>query len=601
MPPANKRGGFGPGAKMMGGEKADNFGVAIKKLFAYGKAYTPGIVVAMLLAVTGSILNLIGPGKLSEITDLIGQGIISTIDVNAVVQIAVFLAILYCLAWVCNFGQGFIMASITQIITRKLRSDISNKIDRLPLRYFDTTSTGNVMSRISNDVDMIGQTLNQSIGTLITAIAMFFGSLFCMFTTNWIMALSGVGASLLGFAIMMIIVKMSQKYFNSQQQVLGKLNGQIEETYSGHTVVKAYNAEEAVKREFKETNDKLFECAWKSQFLSGLMQPLMGFVGNLGYVVVCIVGAVLTMNGIISFGVIVAFMIYVRQFTQPLSQFAQAANSLQSAAAASERVFEILEEEEMEADDSHAETLGNVQGSVSFEHVHFGYDPDKTIIEDFSAKAEPGQKIAIVGPTGAGKTTLVNLLMRFYEIQGGTISIEGKNTKNLTRETVHDQFCMVLQDTWLFEATIKENIVYSKEGVTDEEVVSACKAVGLHHFIQTLPQGYDTVLSDNTSLSQGQKQLVTIARAMIKNAPMLILDEATSSVDTRTEELIQKSMDKLMAGRTSFVIAHRLSTIKNADLILVLNHGEIVEQGNHEELLAQGGAYADLYNSQFDE
>ena len=601
MPPANRKGGFGPGSKMAGGEKAENFGEAIKKLFAYGKAYAPGIVVAMLLAVAGAILNLIGPGKLSEITDLISQGITSTIDVNAVVQIAVGLAILYGVAWVCNFGQGFIMATITQIITRKLRTDISNKIDRLPLRYFDTTSTGNIMSRISNDVDMIGQTLNQSIGTLITAIAMFFGSLFCMFTTNWIMALSGVGASLLGFAIMMVIVKMSQKYFNAQQQVLGKLNGQIEETYSGHTVVKAYNAEETVKREFKETNNKLYECAWKSQFLSGLMQPLMGFVGNLGYVVVCIVGAVLTMNGIISFGVIVAFMIYVRQFTQPLSQFAQAANSLQSAAAASERVFEILEEDEMSKDGSHAETLENVQGSVQFEHVHFGYDEGKTIIEDFSAVAKPGQKIAIVGPTGAGKTTLVNLLMRFYEIQDGSISIEGVNTKDLTRATVHDQFCMVLQDTWLFEGTIKENIVYSKEGVTDEEVVNACKAVGLHHFIQTLPHGYDTVLSDNTSLSQGQKQLVTIARAMIKNAPMLILDEATSSVDTRTEELIQKSMDKLMAGRTSFVIAHRLSTIKNADLILVLNHGEIVEQGTHVELLAKGGAYADLYNSQFEE
>ncbi len=600
MPPANRK-GFGPGARMAGGEKANNFGVAIKKLFSYGKTYAPGIVAAMLLAVTGAILSLIGPGKLSEITDLIGQGITSSIDVNAVVQVAMFLAILYVIAWVCNFGQGFIMATVTQIITRKLRRDISNKIDRLPLRYFDTTSTGNVMSRISNDVDMIGQTLNQSIGTLITAIALFFGSLFCMFTTNWIMALSGVGASVLGFAIMMVIVKMSQKYFIAQQQVLGKLNGQIEETYSGHTVVKAYNAEGAVKQEFQKTNNKLYECAWKSQFLSGLMQPLMGFVGNLGYVVVCIVGAVLTMSGIISFGVIIAFMIYVRQFTQPLSQFAQVANSLQSAAAASERVFEILEEPEMAADPENCKTLDNVQGNVSFEHVHFGYDPEKTIIEDFCAKAKPGQKIAIVGPTGAGKTTLVNLLMRFYEIQGGTISIEGVNTKDLTRETVHDQFCMVLQDTWLFEGTIKENIVYSKEGVSDEEVVKACKAVGLHHFIKTLPNGYDTMLGDTTSLSQGQRQLVTIARAMIKDAPMLILDEATSSVDTRTEELIQKSMDKLMAGRTSFVIAHRLSTIKNADLILVLNHGEIVEQGNHEELLAQGGAYAELYNSQFDE
>ena len=482
-----------------------------------------------------------------------------------------------------------------------MRTDISLKIDKLPLKYFDGTSVGNVMSRISNDVDMIGQTLNQSLGALITAFVMFFGSLFCMFTTNWILALSGVGASILGFSIMLVIIKKSQKYFNQQQQSLGSLNGHIEETYSGHAVVKAYTAEDAVKKEFRRINNELYNCAWKSQFLSGLMQPLMGFVGNLGYVVVCVVGAVLTINGIISFGVIVAFMVYVRQFTQPLSQFAQAANSLQSAAAASERIFEILNEDEMETENYKIQCLDNVAGAVRFEHVRFGYDPEDIIIQDFSADVKPGQKVAIVGPTGAGKTTLINLLMRFYELQGGKIYIDGIETTKLSRPAIHDQFCMVLQDAWIFEGTIRENIVYSKEGVTDEEVINACKAVGLHHFIQTLPKGYDTVLNDSSALSAGQRQLVTIARAMIKNAPMLILDEATSSVDTRTEQLIQQSMDTLMLGRTSFVIAHRLSTIKNADKILVLNHGEIIEQGNHEELLAKGGFYATLYNSQFEE
>ena len=608
-PPRRRGPGMGPG-KFAGGEKADDFGSAIKKLATYASAFIAAFVVAMVLAVAGAILNLVGPGKLSDITNLIGQGLTSEIDVDAVVQIAVLLAILYAIAWFCNFFQSFIMATITQKITRRLRSDISQKIDRLPLSYFDNTSIGNVMSRISNDVDMIGQTLNQSIGTLVSAIAMFFGSLFCMFYTNWIMAISGVLASVLGFAIMMAIVKMSQKYFNAQQQTLGVLNGQIEETYSGHAVVKAYNAQDSVKEKFTKTNNKLYECAWKSQFLSGLMQPLMGFVGNLGYVVVCIVGALLTMQNIISFGVIVAFMIYVRQFTQPLSQFAQAANSLQSAAAAAERVFEILEEEEMEPDADISERKlvpdinepnNNSQGDVVFSHVKFGYSADKIIIDDFSMHAKPGQKIAIVGPTGAGKTTIVNLLMRFYEIQGGEILIDGVNTKNMTREEVHDNFCMVLQDTWLIAGSVRDNVVYSKENAIDEEVEDACKAVGLHHFIKTLPQGYDTPLTDETSLSAGQKQLVTIARAMIKNSPMLILDEATSNVDTRTEELISKSMDKLMTGRTSFVIAHRLSTIKNADLILVLNEGKIIEQGTHSELLTKNGFYANLYNSQFED
>ncbi|WP_079535272.1 ABC transporter ATP-binding protein [Phoenicibacter congonensis] len=599
--PKRPRRNMGPGSKFVGGEKANNFGSAIKSLMLYAKNWLPGIIVASLLAVCGCALNLAGPGKLSEITDLIAQGIASSIDVAAVVKIAIILTIIYSVAWLCNFLQNFVMATVTQRLSKKLRTDISLKIDKLPLKYFDGTSVGNVMSRISNDVDMIGQTLNQSLGALITAFVMFFGSLFCMFTTNWILALSGVGASILGFSIMLVIIKKSQKYFNQQQQSLGSLNGHIEETYSGHAVVKAYTAEDSVKKEFRRINNELYNCAWKSQFLSGLMQPLMGFVGNLGYVVVCVVGAVLTINGIISFGVIVAFMVYVRQFTQPLSQFAQAANSLQSAAAASERIFEILNEDEMETEKDNIQCLDNVAGAVRFEHVRFGYDPEDIIIQDFSADVKPGQKVAIVGPTGAGKTTLINLLMRFYELQGGKIYIDGIETTKLSRQAIHDQFCMVLQDAWIFEGTIRENIVYSKEGVTDEEVINACKAVGLHHFIQTLPKGYETVLNDSSALSAGQRQLVTIARAMIKNAPMLILDEATSSVDTRTEQLIQQSMDTLMVGRTSFVIAHRLSTIKNADKILVLNHGEIVEQGNHEELLAKGGFYATLYNSQFEE
>ena len=603
-PQPRRRPGMGPG-KFAAGEKANDFSGSIKKLATYAKSFLLAFVIAMILASSASILNLIGPGKLSDITNLITEGLTSSIDVDAVVGIALFLAALYFIAWLCNFLQSFIMATITQKITLKLRDDISKKINRLPLSYFDSTSTGNVMSRISNDVDMIGQTLNQSVGTLVSAIAMFFGSLFCMFYTNWIMALSGIFASLLGFALMMAIVKKSQKYFFAQQQTLGILNGQIEETYSGHSVVKAYNAQDKVKEKFVENNNKLYESAWKSQFLSGLMQPLMGFVGNLGYVIVCIVGAILTMQNIISFGVIVAFMIYVRQFTQPLSQFAQAANSLQSAAAASERVFEILEEKEMKPSltkkSNEASTAEKQRGEVVFSHVKFGYSPNKIIIDDFSMKAEPGQKIAIVGPTGAGKTTLVNLLMRFYEIQDGEILIDGKNTKEMTRKEVHDNFCMVLQDTWLLQGTIRDNVVFSKQDVDEKEVIDACKAVGLHHFIMTLPKGYDTLLSDSTNLSEGQKQLVTIARAMIKNSPMLILDEATSNVDTRTEELISKSMDTLMKGRTSFVIAHRLSTIKNADLILVINDGRIIEQGTHATLLEQGGFYSKLYNSQFED
>lgn len=599
--PAPRR-GFGPGGggRMGGGEKAKDFSGSIRKLLTYCKRYLPAIILAMVLAATGAILNLIGPGKLADMTNLITEGFMSGIDVSAVTEIAVTLVCLYVFGWLFSLIQGVMMSTVTQKVSKSLRTDISKKINRLPLRYFDTTSTGNILSRVTNDVDTIGQTLNQSVGTLVTAIAMFAGSLIMMFYTNWIMAVSAVFAALLGFALMMLIISRSQKYFKKQQQELGALNGHIEETYSGHTVVKAYNGCTAAKTEFQRMNKSLYTCAWKSQFISGLMQPLMGFVGNLGYVAVCVTGAVLTMNGTISFSVIVAFMLYIRMFTQPLSQLAQAATGLQSAAAASERVFELLEETEL-ADESHKRIeLVHADGNVKFEHVRFGYSKDKTIIKDFSASVKVGQKIAIVGPTGAGKTTMVNLLMRFYETESGKIKIDGTSIDQITRENLHNLFCMVLQDTWLFEGTIKENIIYAKEGVTDEQVTAACKAVGLHHFIKTLPKGYDTVLDDNASLSAGQRQLITIARAMVENAPMLILDEATSSVDTRTEVLIQNAMDQLMAGRTSFIIAHRLSTIKNADLILVMKDGDIIESGSHPELLAKDGFYAELYNSQFE-
>lgn len=595
--------GFGPGGGrgMGGGEKANNFGKAIRELASYCKRYIPAIIAAIVLAIAGSILNIIGPGKLSDITNLITEGLFTGIDIDAVLSIVFLLVVLYALGFLFSVFQGIIMATVTQRVSKTLRTDISGKINRLPLSYFDGTSTGNILSRVTNDVDTIGQTLNQSLGTLVTSLASFLGALVMMVYTNWIMALSAVAATFIGFVLMILIISRSQKYFTQQQNELGILNGHIEETYAGHNVVKAYNGEKKAKKTFQKMNEKLYVCAWKSQFMSGLMQPLMAFIGNFGYVVVCIVGALLALNGSISFGVIVAFMLYIRMFTQPLTQLAMAATNLQSTAAASERVFEFLAQTEMEDESDKKVRLADAKGDVEFRNVRFGYNPDKIIIQNFSAKAKAGQKIAIVGPTGAGKTTMVNLLMRFYDVQGGEIWIDETPIQSLPRENVRSLFCMVLQDTWLFEGTIKENIVYAKQGVTDEEVIAACKAVGLHHFIKTLPQGYDTMLGDNASLSAGQRQLVTIARAMIQNAPMLILDEATSSVDTRTEVLIQNAMDQLMAGRTSFVIAHRLSTIRNADLILVMKDGDIIESGNHEDLMKQNGFYADLYNSQFEQ
>ncbi|MFS0781204.1 ABC transporter ATP-binding protein [Bacillus sp. 1P06AnD] len=583
------------------GEQAGSFKETWGRLIAYCKPYLPVIILAFALAITGTIFTIIGPDKLSEMTDHVTAGLTGSIDLDAVAKIGFLLAALYGFSALFSYLQGFIMATVTQKVTKKLRTDISEKINKLPLKYFDSHNFGDVLSRITNDVDMIGQTMNQSIGTLVSSSALFLGSLFMMFKTNVAMTLTAIVSTLIGFGLMGLIIKKSQKYFLSQQQELGAMNGHIEEVYAGHLVVKVYNGEEEARETFNEINERLYQNIWKSQFLSGLMMPIMTFIGNFGYVAVCVVGAALALNGHISFGVIVAFMMYIRLFTQPLAQMAQAATSLQSTGAASKRVFEFLEEQELENESHKTTVLTYVKGDVEFKHVQFGYSEDKTIIKDFSVHAAAGQKVAIVGPTGAGKSTMVNLLMRFYEVNGGEILIDGVPIHSMTRANVHDLFCMVLQDTWLFEGSIKENIIYNKRGVTDEEVVQACKAVGIDHFIQTLPMGYDTVLNDQISLSAGQKQLITIARAMVENAPLLILDEATSSVDTRTERLIQEAMDKLTVGRTSFVIAHRLSTIKNADLILVMKDGDIIESGNHDTLLAKQGFYADLYNSQFTE
>ncbi len=575
-----------------------------ENLLFYSKRYRKQLLLALFCCLAATLLTLLGPNRLSKMTDLIFAPLATgaKIDLQAVKEIGFTLAIFYLSSMLLSMMQGRILASVTQRISHALRRDISLKINRLPISYYSRTTTGEILSRVSNDVDTVGQSLNQSVSPFISSVAQILGALILMFAQNVLMSITAIFSSLIGFVLMFFIIRRSRKYFLYQQESLGKINGHIEEIYTGHNVIKAYNAEGAAHEAFIQMNRDLRRSGFRAMCLSGLMQPLMTFIGNFGYVAVCVVGAMLVINGSISFGVIVAFIMYVRYFTQPLSQIAQAIQSMQSAAAAGERVFDFLRAQEM-SDESHKhEGLTQVRGLVEFEHVRFGYeDSDRIIIRDFSAVAKPGQKVAIVGPTGAGKTTLVNLLMRFYELSGGEIRIDGVPISTMTRRQVHAQFCMVLQDTWLFEGTVRENLVYCSEHVTEEKLHEACRAVGLDHFIRSLPSGYDTLLNEQVSLSQGEKQQLTIARAMLADKPMLILDEATSSVDTRTELKIQHAMDRLMEDRTSFVIAHRLSTIKDADLILVLRDGDVVESGTHEELLRQNGFYAELYRSQFDQ
>lgn len=580
-------------------EKARNPGKSIQKLMRYVRRYAFWIIAALLCAAGSGIATVVGPDYLGKMADIILGGLQSRINITAVTRIAAILAVIYLLNLILSYIQGYIMASVGQRISQNMRTDIDSKIGRLPLRYFDGTTIGNVLSRVTNDVDTIGMTLNEVVVMFVSSMIRFVGALVMMLWTNLALTAVSVVTTLIGFGAMALIIRVSQKYFYERQELLGTLNGYIEEQYSGYEAVKAFGCEERVVKDFCKMNNRLFDSVWKSEFYSGLMNPIMIFVGNFSYLSVCVVGAVMAMKGYITFGTVVAFIVYVRLFSDPLNGLSRIATTLQSTAAAAERVFDMLESEEMEDESYKQDSIETATGKVEFRHIRFGYTPEKTIIHDFSAKAYPGQKIAIVGPTGAGKTTLVNLLMRFYEPDSGSIRLDGIDTTSITRENLHDQFCMVLQDTWLFEGTIRENLVYVSKDVSEERLDEAVKAVGLNHYIRTLPKGYDTVLSDRASLSAGQKQQITIARAIIKNAPILILDEATSSVDTRTELLIQEAMDRLMEGRTSFVIAHRLSTIKNADLILCVKDGDIVESGTHSELLAQNGFYADLYNSQF--
>lgn len=603
--PTAQRGPGVHGAMVM--EKPKNFKESWGKIIRYSRPQLSAIITAVLCSIGVAAVALTTPGLIRDLTNLIGEGAASGMaglsggmDFDGINRLAIILLAIYLFNWTIRFGGNFIMATVSQRISQRLRRDITDKTNRMPLKYFDSTPFGDILSRITNDIDTIGMTLNMSIGQFVMSIAMFLGSVVVMLVNNLILALTAIGASIIGFILVSIILKKSQKHFNRQQRHLGAINGHVEEIYSGHNIVKAYNAEKATKAEFDRINRHLRDSVFKATSLSGLMQPMMNFIGNLGYVAVFIVGAVLMTDGQITFGDIIAFTFYVNLFTQPLSQLTQSLSSMQGTAAAAERVFEYLEEEELADESAKTRRLTDVKGHVRFDHVRFGYNADRVIIKDFSADIKAGQKVAIVGPTGAGKTTIVNLLMRFYELDAGRIYIDDVPIDELTRENVHELFCMVLQDTWLFEGTVRENLAYSKENVTDEELQKACKAVGIHHFIGTLPNGYDTVLDDKASLSAGQKQQLTIARAMIENAPLLILDEATSSVDTRTERIIQSAMDQLTQGRTSFVIAHRLSTIRNADLILVLKDGDIIASGTHDELLAEGGFYADLYNSQFE-
>lgn len=572
-----------------------------RRMAPYVKGYGFAFIIAIILSALSSIVTIYGPNQIKEITNTITKGLQGSIDLDKVASIAGLLVILYVCGAIANYVSGFIITTIIQRFAQRLRKAIAVKINRVPLNYFDSHEQGDVLSRVTNDVDLMTQSLNQSLGAIISSIILLIGSIVMMFVTDWHLALTAILSALIGFVVSGFIMKQSQPLFKKQQANLARVSGYVEEIYTGHNLVVSYNARKQAKGEFDSINSDLKSSMWKSQFFSGIMMPMMQFIGNFGYVMVCVVGAALAIEDVISIGTIVAFMMYVRIFTQPITQMAQGITQMQSASAAMSRVFEFLGESEMEDEAGKTKRLETITGQVNFNHVSFGYLPGKTIVHDFTAEAKPGQKVAIVGPTGAGKTTMVNLLMRFYEIDGGEITIDGVNTKSMTREEVHDAFSMVLQDTWLFEGTVRENLVFNQHHITDDEIVAATKAVGVHHFITTLPGGYDTVLDDSVTISVGQKQLLTIVRALLKDAPLLILDEATSSVDTRTEELLQKAMDKLMENRTSFVIAHRLSTIKNADLILVMKDGNIIEQGNHDALMSQNGFYADLYNSQFSE
>lgn len=585
--------------KAMKKEKADL--KALKKIAVYCKRYLFAIIVALIFAVGGSVATIIGPEKIGELMNLLTDGIIVGVDMSAFVEICIMLIIIYATGAVLSYGQQFIMATVTQKTGKRLRRDIDCKINKIPLNYFDTTTKGDMLSVVTNDVDVIGQTLASSTANLISALALFVGVVYKMFATNWILALITIGASLLGFAAMAIVLSKSQKYFNRKQIDLGEMNGRIEEIYTNHNVVSVFGAKKYEKDRFENINKKLYEDNWKSQILSGMMMHIMTFVGNLSYVLIFVVGVAFIVSGndAVTLGTIMSFVLYSKLFSQPLATLAQSMTYFQQASAASKRVFGLLEQEELSDESGKTARLETVRGDVSFKDIRFGYLPDKEIIHGFSAELKSGQKVAIVGPTGAGKTTVVNLLMRFYELDSGDITVDGVSVRDMKREDVHALFDMILQDTWLFDGTVRENLVYNKEGVTDARLDEACAAVGLKHFVETLPNGYDTVLDDKLNLSEGQKQQLTIARAMIKDSPMLILDEATSSVDTRTELVIQKAMDELTKGRTSFVIAHRLSTIKNADVILVLDKGDIVETGDHETLLEKGGYYAELYNAQF--
>lgn len=576
---------------------------AMKKIIEYMKGSVGIVAVALVLAALGAVLTIIGPDKVGEITDLMADGLMTGIDLKAVARVGIFLGAIYISSSLFTFIQQYIMATVTLKMSYRMRSDLSRKINCVPQKYFNSHSQGDILSRITNDVSTLQQGLTNSLPTIISAAAQFVGCLIMMFVTEWRLALISLFITFLGLFLIVFIMSKSQKFFLDRQESLGKLNGYVEEMYSGHEVVRISRGAGNVKKHFGGLNEAVYNANWKSQFLSGIMQPLMNVIGNLAYVAVCVFGSMLALNGTITFGVIISFILYVRLFTSPLGQIAQGMTNMQTASASAQRIFDFIESEELSDESDKSSEMPEVKGNVSFESVRFSYPdtPDKVIIKNFSAEVKAGQKVAIVGPTGAGKTTMVNLLMRFFEINSGSISIDGTPISQLSRETVHNMFSMVLQDTWLFEGTVRENLVYNMEGISDESLERVCKACGLDKFVHTLPEGFDTVLSESVAISAGQKQLLTIARAMLQNAPMLILDEATSSVDTRTELLIQRAMDKLTKGRTSFVIAHRLSTIKNADLILVMRDGDVIESGNHETLMAKGGFYAELYNSQFDQ